>query len=68
MNEEIERAIAVHQQFFQGQGILAGREEVVELLVLLGQWVYEEGGRDLKLRKRTKATFAAWLRQRERIN
>jgi hypothetical protein len=68
MNEEIERAIADHQQFFQGKGILTGREEVVELLVRLGQWAYEEGGRDMKLRKRMEATFAAWLQQRERIN
>jgi hypothetical protein len=68
MHEEIERVIAVHQQFFQRLGILAGRVEVVELLVLLGQWAYEESERDTGLRKRIEPYFAAWLQQRERIN
>jgi hypothetical protein len=68
MNEEIERAIADHQQFFQSRGVLAGREEVVELLVRLGQWAYEESRTDIRLRKRIQAVFAAWLQWRERIN
>jgi len=68
MNEEIERAIAVHQQFFQGQGILTGREEVLELSVRLGQRAYEESRADIRLRRRIQAIFAAWLRRRERID